>query len=89
MEFNKWSRDKLAKGIKFTTARTSKHDKDPDVYHVFQKPIPMWIIKQYFYLDEGAESPDELQRVINQIFRRKVDETRELYLHVLRKKGDS
>lgn len=85
MKFNKWSKDRIACGIKTLTSRTKPYLDDPDVKYVTQ-PLPLWFIKKYLYRDEGASSPEELQRVINQIFRKEVSEDRLFYVHVL--KGD-
>ena len=82
MKFNKWSQSRILAGKKTLTSRTKKHENDPDVLHIFG-PLPLWFIKTYLYRDEGAESPEELQRVINQIFRRVVKDDRLFYVHVI------
>ena len=85
MKFNEWSRKRLEMGVKRLTSRTKPHYDDEDVIYV-TPPLPLWFIKRFLYRDEGAESPEELQKVINQIFRHKVDENREFYVHVLKQK---
>jgi hypothetical protein len=82
MKFNKWSQKRILEGKKTLTSRTKRHDNDDDVIHIFG-PFPLWFICTYLYRDEGAESPTELKRVINQIFRQDVDLKREFYVHVL------
>jgi hypothetical protein len=47
-------------------------------------PLPWWFIRRFLYRDEGAESPEELQRVINQIFRRTVYQDEMFYVHILK-----
>jgi len=82
MKFNNWSKSKILANEKTLTSRTKKHENDSDVLYIFG-PLPWWFIKQYLYRDEGAESPEQLQRVINQIFRRVVDDDRLFYVHVI------
>lgn len=85
MKYNSWSLDRIRKGRKLLTSRTKKHyasDKDPEVLAVFG-PLKWWFIKAFLYKGEGADSPEELQRVINQIFRREVAPHREFYVHVI------
>ena len=82
MKFNQWSKSRILAGEKSLTSRTKKHENDPDVLHIFG-PLPWWFIKTYLYRDEGAESPEQLQRVINQIFRKVVEGDRLFYIHVI------
>jgi len=84
MKFNNWSRKRLQEGKKRLTSRRTQgefgHDKD--ISNIIG-PLPWWFIKEYLYRDEGAESPEELQRVINQIFRRHVELNEMFFVHVL------
>ena len=82
MKFNNWSKSRILADEKSLTSRTRPHIDDPDVVYVFG-PLPWWFIKKYLYRDEGAESPEQLQRVINQIFRSVVSDDRQFYVHVL------
>ena len=82
MKFNAWSRKRILEGKKSLTSRTKRYDNDDDVFHIFG-PLPLWFICAYLYRDEGADSPSELKRIINQIFRQDVDWQREFYVHVL------
>ena len=82
MKFSKWSQERIRQGRKHLTSRTKPID-DPDVKYI-TPPLPLWFIKRFLYRDEGADSPEELQRKFNQIFRRKVDDDREFYVHVLK-----
>jgi len=86
LKFSEWSQDRIDAGVKHTTARSKPQPDDPDVLFMFTKPIPLGIIKKYFYIEEGASSPEELQKKVNQIWRREVPEDRELFLHVLKPK---
>lgn len=80
LSFNRWSRERIRQGKKICTSRTKKYVDDPRVDYI-TPPLPLWFIKTYLFEPEGANSPEELQRVINQIFRKEVDEDREFYVH--------
>ena len=82
MKFNKWSRSRIIANEKCLTSRTKKHKDDPEVFEIVG-PLPLWFICNYLYRDEGAESPEQLKKIINQIFRKDVDLDREFYVHVL------
>ena len=82
MKYNKWSLKRIIDGTKTLTSRKKSHDDDYEVSGVVG-PLPWGFIKLYLYRDEGAESPEELQRVINQIFRREVKHDEMFFVHVL------
>jgi hypothetical protein len=82
MKFNAWSKKRIRNGTKILTSRKARYCSDPAVYCSFG-PFPWWFIKRFLYRDEGAESPEELQRIINQIFRRTVQDHELFYVHVL------
>ena len=79
LPFNSWSKARIKQGKKICTSRKKKCD-DPRVYYITPK-LPLWFIKKYLFQPEGADSPEELQRVINGIFRRTVEEHEEFYVH--------
>ena len=80
LTFNDWSRERIRQGRKICTSRTKKYVDDPRVDWI-SPPLPLWFIKKYLYKPEGADSPEELQKVVNQIFRKKVDSDRKFYVH--------
>ena len=84
MKFNNWSKKRIKEGKKTLTSRRKMGDfgHDKDISNIVG-PLPWWFIKTYLYRAEGAESPEELQRVINQIFRRHVELNEGFYVHVL------
>jgi len=82
MKFNSWSLKRIKEGRKTLTSRKQRYDKDYDVADVIG-PLPWWFIKYYLYRDEGADSPEELQRVINGIFRREVDRDEMFFVHII------
>ena len=85
MKFNEWSMERIRRGTKTITSRKKKHLNDPDVLYVFG-PLPWWVIRDYLYIQEGAESPEELQEVIDKIFARRgypVADDEAFYVHVI------
>jgi hypothetical protein len=70
-KFNKWSQKRILEGKKCMTSRSKRHDNDEDVLHVVG-PLPLWFICAYLYKYEGADNPQELKLVFNQIFRKDV-----------------
>ena len=83
MKFNAWSQRRIDLGIKRLTSRRYQYNNDPDVEYV--TPLLPWkFIKEFLFRDEGAYSPEELQRVINGIFRREVGPEEMFYVHVLK-----
>lgn len=83
MKFHEWSKVRIRNGTKRLTSRRENQESDPDVLYVVG-PMPWQFITHYLYRAEGAESPEELQRVINQIFRRVVKPDEMFYVHVLK-----
>lgn len=80
MKFNKWSMERIQRGKKILTSRKNFTPDDPHVRRAWG-PVPWWFIRDYLYQLEGADSPEELQRVINQIFRRRVSDHEVFYVH--------
>lgn len=85
MKFNSWSQERLDLGMKRLTSRKKSQPQDPDVDYVVG-PLCWGFIRDFLWKDEGAFSPDELQTVINEIFRRVVKDDEEFYVHVLKVK---
>lgn len=79
LRFNSWSKKRIREGNKFATSRKHLYD---DKRVLFAIPLPWKIIKTYFWIIEGAKNPEELQKVINQIHRRKVEDDEIFYFHV-------
>ena len=82
MRFNKWSMKKIREGKKVLTSRRNRYEDDPHVEGIVG-PLPWWFIKTYLYRDEGADSPEEIQRIINQVSRTKVSDLVEFFVHVI------
>ena len=78
--FNKWSRERIEIGAKRCTSRHKKYTKDEKVYWISPK-LPWWFIKKFLFREEGATSPNELQIVIEDIYKRKVPDDEEFYVH--------
>lgn len=87
MKFNEWSQERIKAGKKIITCRKKPHLDDEDVYCILG-PVPWGVIRIYLFEEEGADSPFELQEVIDHIFRRRgspVDDEELFYIHVLKK----
>ncbi len=82
MKFNAWSLERIETGHKRLTSRKKMYPLDPYVKAIVG-PLPWYFIREYLYLEEGAVSSDELQRVINKIFRRHVTDNEEFYVHII------
>lgn len=78
--FNTWSKERIRQGKKTSTARHKKYIDDPRVNRITPK-LPWWLIRDYFWKYEGADSPEELQTVIDGIYKRHVGDHEEFYLH--------
>ena len=86
MKFNDWSRMKLRLGVKRLTSRKKSHEADRDVAYVVG-PLPWKFIREFLCREEGADSPEELQEVIDTIFTRRgypVADNEEFYVHILK-----
>lgn len=79
--FNGWSLEQIREGRKISTARHKRYTKDERVLGISQK-MPWGVIRDYFYHWEGADSPGELQQVIEQIYKRPVPDEELFYLHI-------
>lgn len=78
LKFNAWSRKRIEQGRKFCTSRNHQV-LDEEVLGMVM--LPWWFIKTRLYALEGADSPEELQRVINQVQRRIVKDNEMFWVH--------
>jgi hypothetical protein len=78
--FNNWSRGRIEAGLKVCTSRHKRYLEDKRVTYISPK-LPWWIIREYFWRAEGAQSPYELQEVIDKIYKRKVPDDEMFYVH--------
>jgi hypothetical protein len=86
MKFNDWSKERIRSGVKRLTSRKKPHYNDPDVEYIVG-PLPWKFIREYLCREEGADSPEELQEVIDKIFARRgypVADDENFYVHVLK-----
>ena len=78
--FNEWSRERIKQGRKLCTSRHKSYANDPRV--IWISPKLKWkFIREFFWQPEGANSPQELQEVIEGIYRRKVADDELFYVH--------
>lgn len=78
--FNDWSRERIRQGRKFCTSRHNKYDSDPKVIWISPK-LKWGFIREFLWQPEGADSPKELQKVIEGIYKRKVPDDEMFYVH--------
>jgi hypothetical protein len=78
--FNEWSKEKIKQGRKICTSRHKRYSKDKRVTFITPK-LPFWFIKTYLWKPEGADSPEELQKVVENIYGRRVPEDETFYVH--------
>jgi len=78
--FNAWSRERIQQGRKFCTSRHKKYLDDKRVHHISPQ-MPWGIIRDYLYGLEGADSPEELQQVIESIMHRHVPDDELFHVH--------
>lgn len=78
--FNRWSEVRIEKGMKVCTSRHAKHLNDKRVWWISPK-LPLWFIKKYLWKPEGADNPEELQNVFNEIYKRNVPKNEMFYVH--------
>lgn len=83
MNFNAWSQERIKRGTKRLTSRRESHADDPDVLYVVG-PLPWKFVREFLWRDEGAVSPAELQKVIEDIFHRPVKDDEMFHVHVLK-----
>lgn len=78
--FNIWSKQRIEEGRKFCTSRHKRYPNDPRVKYITDK-IPWHVIRDCLWMVEGADSPEELQEVIEGIMKRKVSDDEMFYVH--------
>ncbi|RLG45306.1 MAG: hypothetical protein DRN81_01945 [Thermoproteota archaeon] len=76
--FNAWSRERIKQGRKLCTSRTRKWD-DHRVKRVTF--VPLGFVKDYLWQPEGADSPEEFEKVWRSIFRGNFDPERPVFVH--------
>jgi hypothetical protein len=78
--FNDWSKERIRQGRKFCTSRHKKYLHDERVLCIIPK-VPWHIVRTFFWQAEGANSPEELQQVIEDIYKRKVEDDEIFHVH--------
>ena len=76
--FNKWSKERIKQGRKLCTSRTRTWD-DPRVKMVWYAPLGF--VRDYLWQPEGADNPEEFERIWRSIFRGKFEENRIVNIH--------
>jgi hypothetical protein len=76
--FNEWSWIRISSGRKFCTSRSHLYN---DSRVIAVTTLPWGFIRDHLWMVVGANSPEELQRVINQIHRRIVPDDKQFIVH--------
>jgi len=79
--FNEWSRERIKHGRKFMTSRHKQYTEDKRVLIILPK-MAWGEIREKFWQLEGADSPMELQKVIEDIYKREVHLDEMFYPHL-------
>lgn len=77
--FNAWSSERIAQGRNTCTSRHKKYLHDPRVTKI--QKLTWGYIRENLWKQEGANSPEELQKVIEDIYKRKVPDDEIFYVH--------
>lgn len=77
--FNEWSKERIRQGRKTCTSRHKKYKDDKRVTSI--ERLSWGFIKRHLCKEEGADSPEELQKVIEDIYKRKVPDDEMFYVH--------
>ena len=78
--FNEWSLERIKLGNKICTSRHRKYLNDKRVTWISPK-LPWWFIREYLWKEEGAFEKEELQIVIDKIYKRKILDDESFYVH--------
>ena len=78
--FNDWSKERIKEGRKFCTSRHFKYISDEKVEYITEK-LPWGLIRRLMWQTEGANSPEELQKIIEEIYKRPVKDDENFFVH--------
>lgn len=78
LQFNNWSKERIEQGRKICTSRRKKYI-DPRVYLIIR--IPLWIVKIFLWKEEGADNPEEFERIWRAIHRGHFKPDNLVYVH--------
>lgn len=76
--FNAWSKERIKQGRKFCTSRTRVYG-DKRVKYVFGMKLKD--VRDFLWQTEGADSPEEFEKVWRSLFRGKFDPDRMVWVH--------
>ena len=78
LNFNSWSWSRIEQGRKFCSSRTKPYE-DDRVRFVVQMKLKD--VKDLLWQTEGANSPEEFEKVWRSIFRGKFEPDKNVYVH--------
>ena len=77
--FNEWSKERIRLGRKTCTSRHKKYKNDERVTLI--ERLSWGFIRNHLWREEGADTQEELQQVIELIYKRKVPDNEMFYVH--------
>jgi hypothetical protein len=80
LKFNYWSQERIKQGRKICTSRESKH-LDDSVWLILE--LPLKIVRDYLWKQEGADSPEEFENVWRDI-KGSFEEDKIVFVHFFR-----
>lgn len=75
--FNKWSKKKIEQGKKCCTSRNKQYRGFGD----YTIQLPLWFVKRYLFIQEGADSPGEFEKIWKKVYRGKFDKNKLVFVH--------
>ena len=78
MLFNKWSKERIRQGRKFATTRDKIYN-DKNILGVVR--LPLGFIKEHLWQIEGADSPEEFEKVWREIHEGQFEAEKSYYVH--------
>jgi len=79
LPFAKWSQERIAQNRKFATSRSKRYSDDPRVMWI--TVMPLEIVRDYLWQVEGADSPEEFEKVWRSIHRGHYNGEDEVFVH--------
>ena len=64
LPFNDWSKERIKQGRKSCTTRIKEYGDNRVDYILY---VPLWFVKRHLWKLEGADSPEEFEKVWNEI----------------------
>lgn len=77
--FNKWSKERIGQNRKFATTRDKAYLNEKCIISIAR--LPLWFVKEHLWQIEGADSPEEFEKVWRKIHRGQFEADKSYYVH--------